>query len=378
MASPLSLEETRDIDANLRPKHWDEYLGQEKIKGNLQIIIEAAKKRGDALEHLLFHGNSGLGKTTLASVVAQEMGVGIKTCTGPSLEKAGDVASLLTNLNDGEILFIDECHRLHRTTMEILYSAMEDFTLHLVLGKGPMARTVDLSLPRFTLIGATTRMALLPAPLRNRFGAIFQFSFYNQAEMERIVERSATLLGTTIEPRARSIIAARSRYTPRIANRLLKRVRDMATISGETMITETMAREMLASLEVDSYGLEINDRLLLETIITKFAGGPVGIQALAATVSEEQDTILDVYEPYLLQLGFLERTPKGTYCNLSGIQASWYCKKRNSFVKHIVCPDTLTLPQLNIKKEPLTQNEVKSSQSSRKRSLLRLVKEAER
>ncbi len=301
----------QEFDVNLRPLRWDEYLGQEKIKQNLRIIIEAAKKRREPLEHLLFYGTSGLGKTTLAHVVAQEMGTSIKTCAGPTLERAGDVASILTNLQDGEILFVDECHRLHRSVMEMLYSAMEDFKLHLVLGKGPMARTIELVLPRFTLIGATTRIALLSAPLRNRFGAIFHFDFYEQGDIERIIQRSAAILGIPIEPAAIGFIAQRSRFTPRVANRLLKRTRDVATVMEAPLITESIAQKTLAALEVDAYGLELGDRKILHILIDKFAGGPAGIQALAASSAEEEEAILDVYEPYLLQLGFLERTPRG-------------------------------------------------------------------
>lgn len=298
-------------DTTLRPHTWDEYLGQTKVKDNLRIIIEAAKKRGESIEHLLFYGNPGLGKTTLAHVIANEMHVPIRTCTGPTLEKAGDLASLLSNLQDGEILFLDECHRLHKTVMEMLYSALEDFTLHLVMGKGPLARTMDLQLPRFTLIGATTRMALLPAPLRNRFGAIFQLQFYTQEDMEKIVERSSSLLQTPISQEAISLIASRSRSTPRIANRILKRVRDFATIEEVKSIERPLAESALQSLEVDELGLEPADRKILQTIITTFAGGPVGLHALAAAVAEEPDTILDVYEPYLLQIGLMERTARG-------------------------------------------------------------------
>lgn len=298
-------------EAGLRPQKWVDYIGQHKVKSNLEVIIEAAKTRGDSLEHLLFYGNSGLGKTTLAHVIAHEMGAQIKTCTGPTLEKAGDLASLLTNLEDGDILFLDECHRVQKSVMEMLYSALEDFELHIVIGKGPMARTMDLHLPRFTLIGATTRIALLPAPLRNRFGAIFQLQFYEQADIAQIVRRSASIFQIAIDPSAVDTIASRSRQTPRIANRLLKRVRDFATIEGADRITDPIAQKALRFLEIDEFGLEPADRKLLETIIHNFSGGPVGIQALAAAASEEEDTILDLYEPYLLQLGFMERTPRG-------------------------------------------------------------------
>ena len=299
------------IEKNLRPRRWDEYLGQEKVKGNLKVIIEAAQKRAEPLEHLLFYGNPGLGKTTLAYVIANELGAQIKTCTGPTLEKAGDLASLLTNLEDGDILFLDECHRMNKAVMEMLYPALEEFQLHLVMGKGPMARTMDLDLPRFTLIGATTRMALLPAPFRNRFGAIFQLQFYAQEEIEQILRRSSTLLQMPIDENALHLISSRSRYTPRIANRILKRVRDFATIEGSSRITKEIAEKAFAFLEIDELGLEPSDMRIIETIIKKFAGGPVGIQGLAAALSEEEDTILDLYEPYLLQLGLLERTPRG-------------------------------------------------------------------
>lgn len=299
------------IDKNLRPREWDEYLGQEKVKNNLRVIIDAAKKRGESLEHLLFYGSPGLGKTTLAHVIANELGAQIKTCAGPALEKAGDLASLLTNLENGDILFLDECHRVHKTVMEMLYSALEEFQLHIVMGKGPMARTMDLDLPRFTLIGATTRMALLPAPFRNRFGAIFQLQFYSTEEIEQILRRSSALLQMPMDEDALHLISSRSRYTPRIANRILKRVRDFATIEGSSVITKEIAQKAFTLLEIDELGLEPSDRKIIETIIKKFAGGPVGIQGLAAALSEEEDTILDLYEPYLLQLGLLERTPRG-------------------------------------------------------------------
>ncbi|MCH7828784.1 Holliday junction branch migration DNA helicase RuvB [Patescibacteria group bacterium] len=299
------------LDTTLRPQTWSDYIGQEKLKTTLRVIIEAAKKRGESLEHLLLYGNSGLGKTSLAQVIAREMGAKMTFCSGTSLERAGDVASLLTNLQDKEVLFIDECHRLPRATLETLYSAMEDYKLHLVLGKGPMARTMELSLPRFTLIAATTKMAQLPSPFRNRFGAIFQLNFYEQKDIERIVERSAAILRVQLSPQAIAAIASRSRFTPRVANRILKRVRDVATVKNIPMVDEKVAEQAFGFLEIDELGLEPDDRKILRAIIQKFSGGPVGIQALAAMVAEEQETILDVYEPYLLQLGFLERTPRG-------------------------------------------------------------------
>src|SRR3989338_54430 len=302
-ATPEETKEEETLEASLRPRRWDEYIGQEKIKNNLRVIIDAAKKRQEPLEHLLVYGNSGLGKTTLAYVLANEMDQGIQTCSGPALSQPGDLASLLTNLQDGEILFIDECHRLSRQVAEMLYSAMEDFKLHLVVGKGPMARTMDLDLPRFTIIGATTRIALLPSPLRNRFGSIFQLNFYEQADMEKIVQRSATILRMEIDPGSVRAIAARSRFTPRVANHLVRRVRDFAQVAGSSRIEETTCQKTFGALELDELGLEPEDRKILSAIIIKFSGGPVGIQTLAASVSEEQDTILDIYEPYLLQLG---------------------------------------------------------------------------
>lgn len=304
-------KEEKTLEGELRPKTWDEYIGQEKIKNNLRVIIDAAKKRQDPLEHLLVYGNSGLGKTTIAHVLANEMGAGIQTCSGPALNQPGDLASLLTNLQDREILFIDECHRLSRQVAEMLYSAMEDFKLHLIIGKGPMARTMDLDLPRFTIIGATTRIALLPSPLRNRFGSIFQLSFYELADMEKIVQRSAKILGMEITPAAVRAIAARSRATPRVANRIIKRVRDFAQVAGALRIEEEMCQKTFDSFGIDGLGLEPEDRNILRAIVTKFSGGPVGIQTLAASVAEEQDTIVDIYEPYLLQLGFIQRTARG-------------------------------------------------------------------
>lgn len=308
---PEQVKEEEILERQLRPKTWDEYIGQEKLKNNLRVIIDAAKKRQDPLEHLLVYGNSGLGKTTLAHVLANEMGTGIQTCSGPALNQPGDLASILTNLQDCEILFIDECHRLSRQVAEMLYSAMEDFKLHLIVGRGPMARTMDLDLPRFTIIGATTRIALLPSPLRNRFGSIFQLSFYEQADMEKIVQRSAAILHMDIEPGAVQAIAARSRATPRVANRIVKRVRDFAQVAGMLRIAEAICQKTFGALELDELGLEPEDRKILQAIVVKFSGGPVGIQTLAASVAEEQDTIIDIYEPYLLQLGFIQRTPRG-------------------------------------------------------------------
>jgi Holliday junction DNA helicase RuvB len=305
------LPEDEVLDLTLRPQTWEEYIGQEKIKKNLKIIIDAAKKRGQPSEHLLFYGGSGLGKTSLAHIVANEIGAKIKIVSGPAIEKAGDLAAILTNLAEGDVLFIDECHRLNKIIEEYLYSAMEDFKLNIIIGKGPMARTMELPIPRFTLIGATTRIAMLSSPLRNRFGATFQLNFYETEDIGRIIQRSAQILGVQALPEAVKIIAQRSRFNPRVANRLLKRVRDFAEVEGQGIITEKIAKESLGFLEVDEIGLEPSDRKILETIIEKFEGGPVGLQALAAATSEEQDTILDIYEPYLMQLGFIERTPKG-------------------------------------------------------------------
>lgn len=303
--------EDRGLDQTLRPKTWAEYIGQGKTKQNLKIIIDAAKKRKEPLEHLLFYGNSGLGKTTLAHIIAQEMGCGIKSTSGPAIEKAGDLAAILTNLSEGDILFIDECHRLNKLVEEYLYPAMEDFKLNIIVGRGPMANTMELFLPRFTLIGATTRVALISSPLRNRFGATLQLNFYELEDIEKIIQRSANILSVKIEPEAVKIIAQRSRFTPRAANRLLKRVRDFAQVESDGLITKNLAEKSLELLEVDGAGLEFSDRKILETLITKFDGGPVGLQTLAAATSEEQDALSDIYEPYLMKMGFIERTSKG-------------------------------------------------------------------
>jgi len=303
--------EKDSLDLALRPKKWDEYVGQKKIKDNLKIIIEAAKKRGEVPEHILFYGSSGLGKTSLAYLLAKEIGVDIKTTSGPAIERAGDLAAILTNLNENAVLFCDEIHRLNKTLEEYLYPAMEDFKLNLVLGKGPMARTMDIKVPRFTLIGATTRLALISSPLRARFGAIFGLNFYQIKDIEEILKRSAALLHIKAERDALKIIANSSRFTPRTANHLLKRVRDFAQVKGDGIITKEVAKKSLASLEIDQLGLTLNDRKLLEVIIKKFNGGPVGLQALAAATAEEIDTILDIYEPYLMRIGFIQRTPRG-------------------------------------------------------------------
>ncbi len=306
-----SAESEELLDFALRPKNWGDYVGQEKIKENLKVILTAAKQRNQSPDHLLLYGNSGLGKTTLAYLVALEMGKKIRITTGPAIERAGDLAAILTNLQEGDVLFIDEIHRLHKTVEEYIYPAMEEYKLNLILGKGPMARTMELKLPKFTLIGATTRPGLLSAPLRNRFGATFQLNFYKPEDIEKIIERSAKILGVQIETDAVKIIARRSRFTPRVANRLLKRTRDFAQVKGLPTITKEITEYALDSLEVDYMGLEPGDIKILLALIEKFDGGPVGLQSLAAAAMEEEGTILDIYEPYLMQCGFLERTPKG-------------------------------------------------------------------
>lgn len=309
---PKLAEEDEVLDLKLRPKTWEDFMGQEKIKKNLKIIIEAAKKRKESCtEHLLFYGNSGLGKTTLSHLVAQEMGAEIKATSGPVIEKAGDLAAILTNLSEGSVLFLDECHRLRVNLEEFLYPAMEEYKLNLVLGRGPLAKIMEMPLSRFTLIGATTRIALLSSPLRSRFGAIFQLDFYNTEDIEKILRRSADILKIQIGPSAINEIAKRSRLTPRVANRLLKRVRDWAQVEADGVVTEKVAKKALEFLEIDELGLEKVDRRILKTIIEKFDGGPVGLQAIAAVASEEEDMILEISEPYLMRLGFIERTPRG-------------------------------------------------------------------
>jgi Holliday junction DNA helicase RuvB len=311
IVSPKTKTEEVGLDVNLRPQKLDEYIGQDRVKANLRILIEAARARGDALDHVLIYGPPGLGKTTLAHVVANEMGVGIKVTAGPVIERAGDLAAILSNLHKGDILFIDEVHRLGRVVEEVLYPAMEDFALDIVIGKGPGARNIRLKLPPFTIVGATTRLALMTAPLRARFGAVYRLDFYDQAAMTAIVERSARILGVAIGEEGVAEIARRARGTPRVANRLLKRVRDYAQVRADGAIDQSVAREALALLEVDPLGLDDIDRRVLRTIIEKFDGGPVGLDTIGAALSEEPDTIMDVVEPYLLQLGFLDRTPRG-------------------------------------------------------------------
>ncbi len=304
-------EEESGLEVSLRPRSLDDYIGQERIKENLKIAIEAARKRGDVLDHLLFCGPPGLGKTSLAHIIAREMGVSIRSTTGPVLERPGDLAAILTNLEEGDVLFIDEIHRLSRVIEEILYPAMEDFKLDLVIGQGPSARTLKLDLKRFTLVGATTRTGLLTSPLRDRFGVTFRLDFYRVEDLQRIIRRSAAILAVEIDAAGTHEIARRSRGTPRIANRLLRRVRDFAQVRAEGFITREVACEALELLEVDEAGFDKMDRFLLRTIIEKFDGGPVGLETLAAAIGEERGTIEDVYEPYLIQEGYLSRTPRG-------------------------------------------------------------------
>lgn len=308
-AAPTSEDER--FEASLRPRSLQEYIGQTKAKENLQVFIDAARGRHEALDHVLFYGPPGLGKTTLANIIAQEMGVSIKSTSGPVIEKPGDLAAVLTNLEAGDVLFIDEIHRLSPVVEEILYPAMEDYQLDIMIGQGPSARTIKLDIPRFTLVGATTRAGLLSSPLRDRFGVISRLEFYQNDELAVIVHRSAKILGIPIEAEGANEIARRSRGTPRIANRLLRRVRDFAQVKGTGVIDQEIADLALGRLEVDHRGFDHMDRRLLLTLIDKFAGGPVGLETLAASVGEEKDTIEDVIEPYLLQQGYLNRTPRG-------------------------------------------------------------------
>jgi Holliday junction DNA helicase RuvB len=311
LISPIERKGDEALDLSLRPKTLAEYIGQEKIKANLEITIAAAKKRGEPIEHVLLYGAPGLGKTTLAHVIANEIGANIKITSGPAIEKAGDLAAILTNLEAGDILFIDEIHRLRKTIEEILYPAMEDYSLDIIMGKGPSARTLRLDLPKFTIIGATTLASLLSAPLRDRFGITHHLSFYEIGDIERIITRSAKILGVEMDDNAKNAIASRSRRTPRIANRLLKRVRDYCDVKGDGRITLKDCLEAFEMLEVDELGLDLIDRRILETIAVKFKGGPVGLNTLAASTGEEMDTIENMYEPYLMQLGFLDRSPRG-------------------------------------------------------------------
>ncbi|MDD6207673.1 MAG: Holliday junction branch migration DNA helicase RuvB [Clostridiales bacterium] len=304
-------EEDRRIENSLRPKLLCEYIGQEKTKENLRIYIEAAKSRNESLDHVLFYGPPGLGKTTLASIIANEMDVNLKVTSGPAIEKPGEMAAILNSLQDGDLLFVDEIHRLNRQVEEVLYPAMEDYAIDIVIGKGPTARSVRLDLPKFTLVGATTRAGMLSAPLRDRFGVVNRLEFYNQRELEEIILRSAHVLNVEIEPEGAVEMAKRSRGTPRLANRLLKRVRDFAQVQYDGVITKQVACEALDRLEVDKMGLDRVDRELLLTMIHQFQGGPVGLETLAAAIGEDSGTIEDVYEPYLIQNGLIQRTPRG-------------------------------------------------------------------
>jgi len=299
------------LDIALRPKKMEEYIGQENVKANLNIAIEAAKKRGEPIEHVLFYGAPGLGKTTLAHILANELGANIKITSGPAIEKSGDLAAILTNLSEGDILFIDEIHRLNKVVEEILYPAMEDYALDIIIGKGPSARTLRINLPRITIVGATTKMSLLSAPLRDRFGMVFHLNFYEHNDIERIIDRNAKLLKVDIEENAAQEIAKRSRRTPRVANRLLKRVRDYCDVKGDGVVKVDACQSAFTMLDVDELGLDWVDRKILETIIDKYKGGPVGLNTIAAATGEDMATVEDVYEPYLMQLGFLDRSSRG-------------------------------------------------------------------
>lgn len=309
--NPKSTEQLAKFETTLRPKVLGEYIGQEEVKKNLLISMNASKRRNEPLEHVLLHGPAGLGKTTLANIIVHEMGVNIKVTSGPALEKQGDLASIITNLQENDVLFIDEIHRLRPVVEEILYTAMEDFGIDIIIGKGPSARSMRLALPKFTLIGATTKMSMLSSPLRDRFGHVFKLEFYTVDHIREIIMRSAKILKCEIEEKAAEVLAGSSRQTPRIANRLLRRARDYADYKGVKKIDEKLVKESLNSLNVDHLGLDRTDREILSSIIDKFSGGPVGLNTIAASVAEEEATLEDIYEPFLLQLGFIERTPRG-------------------------------------------------------------------
>jgi len=311
LVSPKAGESEQAVESSLRPKSLDEYIGQDRIKENLHIFLEATRARGDALEHVLLYGPPGLGKTTLANIIAAEMQVNVRTTSGPAIEHQGDLAAILTSMRKGDVLFIDEIHRLSRVVEEALYPAMEDYVWDMIVGKGPSARTLRLSLQKFTIIGATTRMAMLSSPLRDRFGVTYRLEFYDAAAIQKIVNRSAGILGVEIETEGAVEIAKRSRGTPRVANRLLRRVRDYAQVRADGIITREVAVRALERLEVDYLGLDESDRSILRAIIDKFDGGPVGLDTIAAATNEDTDTVMDVYEPYLLQIGFIARTPRG-------------------------------------------------------------------
>lgn len=311
LVEPEATNDEVVLDVTLRPAALQDFVGQEQIKQNLNISIQAAKKRSEPLEHVLLYGNPGLGKTTLAHIIAKEMGGPIKVTSGPALEKVGDLAAILSNLQEGEVLFVDEIHRLNKTIEEVLYPALEDYSLDIILGKGPAARTIRMPLNKFTLIGATTKLSLISGPLRDRFGHTFHLNFYEQPDIEKIVSRNASILNVSIDPESTSLVSSRARRTPRIANRLLKRVRDLAEVEANGAVTKPVTNRALVMLGIDELGLDEIDRRLLSALIEKFNGGPVGLNTLASSIGEEMDTLETIYEPFLLQIGFLERTPRG-------------------------------------------------------------------